>query len=52
MQDSRTPDQIAEGRAELPYDGMVDLAAMAVASTGSPPDPGYLGGQERAWRGL
>jgi len=29
----------AEGRAEMPYDGMVDSAAMAVASTGSPPDP-------------
>ena len=29
----------AEGRAEMPYDGMVDSAAIAVASTGSPPDP-------------
>ena len=29
----------AEGRAEMPYDGMVDSAAMAVASTGLPPDP-------------
>ncbi len=29
----------AEGRAEMPYDGMVDSAAIAVTSTGSPPDP-------------